>query len=177
MDIEEQKIYVELAKLSHEAFKDRRVYEWKVNLSLWMGLGLISYFALKGDLTLRVDPRISIGAGLVLWFAYFYFNVKLYNASWMDKEMKHYYMDKAEGKHTSKPALVIPKYEPNSGWHIPLNWIHAHRWLRPCGWLLGVLLFTALLTGVAGYSLSSDSNRKQEMQGKPHDHYWWYLSR
>lgn len=53
--------YLELSKRAFERFHTRRVYEWRVSLSLWTALGLASWFMTQvGDLS------VVVRVGLIL---------------------------------------------------------------------------------------------------------------
>lgn len=87
--------YVELAKLAHESFNQRRSYEWKVHLGLWSSVGLVVYVAIKEKIELPIFWIIS--ASVIVFIAYAIHLIMVSLGHWTDKKYKHYYTQKAEG--------------------------------------------------------------------------------
>lgn len=57
-DVSKAGFYIQLARLSHEAFIDRRSYEWKINFALWISIGVFTYFAVTSSVwsSIRAIP-------------------------------------------------------------------------------------------------------------------------
>lgn len=93
-------IYVELARMMHESFLNRRNYEWKVAFGLWTAIGAWTYFAIAETDKLEFKGSfywVLSFVYLVLLVAWFFcWQVPLRKAFEKDKLYKHYYMDRAE---------------------------------------------------------------------------------
>ena len=89
--------YVELAKLSHEAFNGRRQYEWRVNFGLWTALGAVTYFSVTNKIQVFETPFRAYLAGAFLLGLYLNFQVMISIANHKDKKWKHIYQTKVDG--------------------------------------------------------------------------------
>jgi hypothetical protein len=103
--------WLELAKLSHEDFKNRRELEWKLLFGLWTAIATFTYFAIFN----KMDFGQNLG-----WLGSLYVFAFLMSAVWLIPLQKahadnraywKYYMDKAEqlqscdGKRVQRPIL------------------------------------------------------------------------
>jgi hypothetical protein len=109
--------YVELARLSHEAFVNRRNYEWKLHFGLWAALALVVYAAVQKKIHVFDSTKEAVLIGVVLLFSYVLHYLMVYRGHDIDKKQKHYYMDKAEGKCVNPPP---PSKMPS--WCISVFW-------------------------------------------------------
>ncbi|HVU88317.1 MAG TPA: hypothetical protein VHD36_13435, partial [Pirellulales bacterium] len=102
--IEQQKVYLELAKLSLKSFQHRREYEWKVAFGLWTAIGLFTYFIVKEGAYI---DRGWLACGYVfsgfVWFICW--QLPMRRGFDLDQEFKHYYMALAAGEKRDKPDL------------------------------------------------------------------------
>ena len=63
--------YVQLARLAHDSFEQRRSYEWKVHFGLWAAIAAVVYSAIKEKIILFSNPLEAYAGGLILWAIYF----------------------------------------------------------------------------------------------------------
>ncbi len=89
--------YVELARLAQSAFDGRRKIEWRINFSLWGGLGIIAYWAMKYHIPIFDSKWTANCAFGVIIFLYIFALYLIACGHRQDKAWKHYYMNKAEG--------------------------------------------------------------------------------
>ncbi|MDD5319975.1 MAG: hypothetical protein PHD43_05050 [Methylococcales bacterium] len=98
--------YIALAELTQKSFNDRRIYEWKVNFSLWASVGLVVYAAASKHLVLFHSPEEAYTVAFFLLGFYCLFLIMVSRGHNTDKKWKHYYMLKAEGDNPQQPPIT-----------------------------------------------------------------------
>jgi hypothetical protein len=92
-----QETYVQLARLAHESFEQRRSYEWKMHFGLWAAIAVVVLAAIKEKIVFFSSVSEAKFIGFILWGIYLLHFVMVSRGHWKDKQKKHFYMDKAEG--------------------------------------------------------------------------------
>jgi hypothetical protein len=87
---------------------DRRIYEWKVNFSLWASIGLVVYAAVSNNLILFQSEREAYVVCGAFLLAYSVFHFMMSRAHNIDKAWKHFYFEMAEGRAPARPAPTSP---------------------------------------------------------------------
>ena len=104
-----EKDYTELAKLAHEAFCNRRAYEWKIAFGLWAAIGIFTYFAVQNPCTFYGEMWI-LYAGYcfigIIWI--FFWQPLMRRAFEKDKDWKHYFTSKAEHRPSEETKKIDP---------------------------------------------------------------------
>ena len=95
-----EEIYLELAKLAHQAFENRRSLEWRAAFALWTGIGAVTYFAVHeagavSGWAVWFLAAAYVMIGLGWWLVW---HPLLRQAFDKDKAWKHYYMHRAEAR-------------------------------------------------------------------------------
>ena len=125
--------YLQLCRLAHESFEQRRGYEWKMHFGLWIAVGAIVFAAAKEKIAVFSCSSEAVFVGVILWLSYFLHYFMVYRGHAIDKEKKHYYMAKAEG--LSGPSIEKQK--------LP-NWAVQVLWTIPYMVFTGLLIYLAL---------------------------------
>ncbi len=136
--------YIELAKLSQQAFEERRRFEWRLVFSIWMALGLIAYTAVTQDVFVPPEALWALSGVLFVAFALYLNAVR--RAHRIDKDWKHYYLDRAEDKETKRPKKES------------LSWLE---WIAPQILMMLVVLLLFV------YAMSSVKPESPATEGKP----------
>jgi hypothetical protein len=135
---EEQKplqTYVELARLAHESFEQRRSYEWKMHFGFWGAIATIIFTAAKEKIVVFNSTLEATLLGIILFIAYFWHYWMVYSGHEIDKALKHYYAAKAEGLDEKRPDM------PDSS--------QCAKCRKRFNWTMPYLIFTACLIYVA----------------------------
>lgn len=93
-----REVYVQLARLAHDSFEQRRSYEWKMHFGLWAAIVSVVWAVIKKDITAL---PCSINADYIGWgvfVMYILHFILVCRGHWEDKKRKHFYMALAEGK-------------------------------------------------------------------------------
>ena len=145
--------YVNLARLCHDAFVDRRKSEWRVYFGFWIAIGLIAY-------VLQKRPRVLFThccQPWLLWIGtvglFFYYSAKVLNGHTQDKNFKHRYMALATGA-TCPPDK---KWSDHWSWMPPIVAFNA----------LVVGLFFLLAWSVSEEASPPKTNKTQQDQSSP----------
>lgn len=102
-----QETYVQLARLAHESFEQRRSYEWKMHFGLWAAIAAVVFAAIKEKISFFSCLSEAKLIGLILWAMYLLHFVMVSRGHWKDKQKKHFYMGKAEGQ----PVSTMEEYK------------------------------------------------------------------
>ena len=113
-------LFLDLARLSQDAFNERRRHEWRVNLSLWAALGLAVYAVLKEGIRVFDKPWEGWLFGAVVIGVHVIYMIMVNRGHMIDKKWKHYYLAKAEGREPRE----VPQFSHSSKlvhvlWAIP----------------------------------------------------------
>jgi hypothetical protein len=115
-----QETYVQLARLAHESFEQRRSYEWKVHFGLWMAISAVVYVAISEKIGIIESPLWLKHIGFALWVMYLLHLGMVTRGHWQDKKRKHDYMRKAEGQENSEPdKYTLCAFGLQALWGIP----------------------------------------------------------
>lgn len=90
--------FVQLARLAHDSFNQRRSYEWKIHFGLWAAIAAVVFAAKKEHIVIFTNPAIAWTIGVAIWLLYALHFAMVSCGHWQDKKRKHYFMAKAEGK-------------------------------------------------------------------------------
>jgi hypothetical protein len=112
--------YVQLARLAHDSFCDRRRHEWKMHFGLWSAVGAVVYFSKEHDIELFSGIKETRVIGALLFLSYALHYILVDRGHRIDKARKHYYMDLAEGLFPANPdAFNFPSLALSTLWAIP----------------------------------------------------------
>lgn len=111
--------YIRLAELSHAAFSERRQYEWKINFAFWGSLALLVYAIVRENILHVFQINHLYLFGSILFSLYLFHIIMISRAHNIDKEWKHYYLDRAEGLQNVKRPQPYGKTPP----HYRFAWI------------------------------------------------------
>jgi len=112
-----EETYVELAKINAQSHSVREGTEWKVLLTLWLGLGLVIWAFIDKQIVLPCYGKcLFLTVYLVLVLVIIRCTIlPLHKAHRLDRLWQHYYMRQAEGK---KPGETEPEEPP---WYFGLT--------------------------------------------------------
>ena len=115
-----QETYVQLARLAHESFEQRRRYEWKMHFGLWAAIAAVVFAAIKEKIIFFSCVSEAEWIGFTLWAAYLLHFIMVSSGHWKDKQKKHFYMAKAEGSPESNmEEYKIRHFLLQALWAIP----------------------------------------------------------
>ena len=128
-----QKTYVQLSRLAHESFAQRRNYEWKMNFGFWGAIGVIIFAATKEKIPIFHNCKEAITIGVILSISYLLHIIMVNRGHAIDKKLKHYYMAK---------AACLPESEiEKSKWP---DWLVRILWTIPYCFFTGALIYLAI---------------------------------
>ena len=112
-----QETYVQLTRLAHESFEQRRNYEWKIHFGLWGAIAVVVFSATKEEIPVIQSCKEALWVGGMLLVSYLLHFIMVSRGHAIDKEYKHYYMAKAAG-------IPIPEIEKSKwpGWLVKILW-------------------------------------------------------
>ena len=149
-DKSDKEIALELARLAQDSFQNRRSFEWKVAFALWSGIALFTAFLAR-------EPGLVSGWRLALLFIFylgvlatwfFLWQIPLRRAFDTDKQWKHYYMHKAEGRADNADPRTNPlTYGDQLKASIPLERWRGDR--KFDWWAGGQSVMTAILLAIS----------------------------
>lgn len=111
--------FMQLARLAHDSFEQRRSYEWKMHFGLWAAIAAVVFAAIKEKIIIFDSVCEAKYIGFSLWVIYLLHFIMVSRGHWKDKQKKHYYMDKAEGQPATLEEYNISQFWLQALWGIP----------------------------------------------------------
>lgn len=95
VDMESQKLLLDIAKVAEQSCVDRRIYEWRLNILLWGGIPAIIGFLAKEAQIAPWAMYVLLGAFIALWALYtFVWQSGVQTGHHTDRALKSVAMDK-----------------------------------------------------------------------------------
>jgi hypothetical protein len=129
-NLELRKLNLDMAKIHEDGVKSRREYEWKLAFGFWTGIGAFTAFVVHEGIRLSSYQLCLLGVAYFLLFvlaiAFWFYPLQQGHAA--DRNLKHYFMDKADGKdRTPLTEAEKWKWSPNTR-----------------KWFIGQIIFTVI---------------------------------
>ena len=140
--------HADLARLSFDAFNERRKHEWQINYAFWGLTVAVPIYAFKawvqdsGAIAEYLDATtlvvLALVYGLLFSVYVFLYQVSKQSSAWLDTRWKEYWIDQAAGTPNN---VEMP---PTGKRHMTKE--HWRRAVWAQRWFWGQVLFTLLLT-------------------------------
>ncbi len=139
---EKTDILFKLAEGAWNEYDSRRTSAWKINLSLWAGLGLMIWFTEKEEV--HTDSCWTIVSFCIVALLYLYFQYGLFKSNYKDQKKRHHYLKEIHKLNRIKKPKGFNKRPSTSTRCLFTNWY------------VGVIVLTLILFAAACYFLVRD---------------------